>query len=188
MKRARFSILLWRFLTAITRQLFFLVLFHCSVAGQNQPLTGEFGLGSGRIKITANTLIADSKENSAEFKGNVKAVQKETVITSDRLKIYFKKGRSENTQNPDPDSLEKIVVSGNVEIQFDKRVAVTQEAVYITKDKRLVLKGANTKITSGKDTITGEKITLFRDTGRIQVEGSRANRVEAIIYPGEKAD
>lgn len=168
--------------------LFFLLPLPLAALGQTEPLTGEFGLGSGKIKITADTLIADSKENSAEFKGDVKAVQKETIITSDRLKIYFKKGRSENAQNPDPDALEKIVISGNVEIKFDKRVAVTQEAIYITEDKRLVLKGSNTRITSGKDTITGEKITLFRDTGRIQVEGSRANRVEAIIYPGEKED
>jgi lipopolysaccharide export system protein LptA len=168
--------------------LLFLFPFHLVASAQKGGSNNEFGLGSGEIKITADNLIANSKENSAEFSGNVKAVQKDTVITSDRLKIFFKSGTDNNKENPDPDALQKIVITGNVEIKFDKRVAVTQEAVYITQGKRLVLKGPNTKITSGKDTITGEKITLFRDTGRVQVEGSRANRVEAIIYPGEKKE
>ena len=188
MKRASFNIFLWHSITVIVIQLAFLLMLQPYGTAQTSNPTGEFGLGYGKIKITAENLIADSKENSAEFKGNVKAVQKDTIITSDRLKIYFKNGTSTKKEAPNQDVLEKIVVSGDVEIKFDKRVAVTQEAVYITEEKRLVLSGTNTKITSGKDTITGEKITLFRDTGRIQVEGSQANRVEAIIYPGEKED
>lgn len=146
----------------------------------------EFGLGSGRIQITSNQLIADSNENSAEFSGDVKAIQEDTVITSDRLKLYFKKESNENGENPDADSLLKILVTGNVEIKFDNRVAVTQEAVYITDEKRLILTGPNTKISSGKDTITGEKIIYYREKGRIEVEAGKGNRVEAIIYPGEK--
>ncbi len=157
----------------------------CVAESQREGLD-EFGLGSGQIQITSDQLIADSEENSAEFIGNVRAVQKDTTITSNRMKIYFKKSAKETKEEPAPDALLKIVISGNVEIKFDNRVAVTQEAVYIAEEKRLVLRGPNTKITSGKDTISGEKITYFRDKGRIQVEGGQGNRVEALIYPGPK--
>ena len=175
-----------RSIPEIAIPLLILFLLSSDTVALAQNPTGEFGLGTGKVQITADKLIADSKENSAEFRGNVKAVQQDTIITSDRLKIYFKKEQNRSERQPASDAIERIEVIDNVEIKFDKRVAVTKEAVYITDGKRLVLKGPNTTITSGKDTITGEKITLFRETGRIQVEGGKASQVEAIIYPGEK--
>lgn len=186
MKHTRFSAVLRRRFTIIVSLLIFSFFLQSKVNAQSDAIKNEFGLGSGQIRITSNQLIADSEENSAEFSGEVKAIQEDTVITSDRLKLYFKKGSDQSSEKPDPDSLLKIVVTGNVEIKFDNRVAVTQEAVYITDEKRLVLTGPNTKISSGKDTITGEKITYYREKGRIEVEAGQGNRVEAIIYPGKK--
>lgn len=187
MKYIHFDAMLRCWVSTVIIILTILFLFLPPAAADSQDKTlNEFGLGSGQIQITSDQLIADSEENSAEFSGNVKAVQKDTIITSDRMKIYFKKSAKETNDEPAPDALIKIVISGDVEIKFDNRVAVTQEAVYIAEEKRLVLTGPNTKITSGKDTISGEKITYYRDKGRIQVEGGQGNRVEAIIYPGPK--
>lgn len=186
MKYTRFSVVLRRHIATTVTLLVISSAFHSNAIAQKEDLKDEFGLGAGRIRITSDQLIADSAENSAEFKGNVKAVQENTVITSDRMKLYFKKGSTQKNDDPASDSLLKIVVTGNVEIKFDNRVAVTQEAVYITDDKRLVLKGPGTKISSGMDTITGETITYFREEGRIEVESGQGNRVEAIIYPGAK--
>jgi lipopolysaccharide export system protein LptA len=138
------------------------------------------------IRITAERLVTDSKESSAEFSGHVRAIQGNTVITAQRLKIYYQSGGDADQPVAGSESLKKIIASGDVEIKFDNRVAVTQEAVYITDDKRLVLTGPNSKITSGKDSVSGSKITFFRSNGRIQVESEQGNRVEAVIYPGEK--
>jgi lipopolysaccharide export system protein LptA len=140
-----------------------------------------------KIHITADKLISDNKVDYAEFIGNVRATQEDTVITADSLKIFVKKN-PDNKGTPDggTDSINKIIASGNVKINFDNRVAVTRQAVYNTETGVLVLSGDNSRIISGKDSISGEKITLHRTTGRITVESGKEKRVEAVLYSGEK--
>jgi len=143
--------------------------------------------GNGAIHITSDKLISDNKAGYAEFIGNVKAIQDDTVITSDRLKIFFKK----NIANKGPlsvneESIHKIVAKGTVEIIFDNKVATAQQAVYNTETKVLVLSGNNSKIISEKDSISGEKITFYRIDGRINVESGNKERVEAVFYSGQK--
>lgn len=140
-----------------------------------------------KIHITADKLISDNELDYAEFIGNVRATQEDTVITADRLKIFVKKN-SDNKSDPGSgtESINKIIASGNVKIIFDNRVAVTPQAVYNTETGILVLSGDNSRIISGKDSISGEKITLYRTTGRITVESGEQKRVEAVFYSGEK--
>ena len=140
-----------------------------------------------KIHITADKLISDNDADYAEFIGNVRATQEDTVITADRLKIFVKK----NPDNKDApgvgtESINKIIASGNVKINFDNRVAVTPQAVYNIKTGILVLSGDNSRIVSGKDSISGEKITIYRTTGRITVESGSEKRVEAVFYSVEK--
>jgi len=139
------------------------------------------------IHITSDRLAADNKAGYAEFIGNVKATQGDTVITSDRLKIFYKK----NIANKGPlsvseESIHKIVAIGNVEIKFDNRVATAHQAVYNTETMVLVLSGNNSKIISENDSISGEKITFYRTDGRINVESGNKKRVEAVFYSGKK--
>lgn len=139
------------------------------------------------IHITADRLISDKNAGYAEFIGNVKAVQEETVITADRLKIFFKK----NLDNKDPisvneESIHEIVAKGDVKIKFDNRLAVTEQAVYNTDTMVLVLTGDNSKIISENDSISGEKITLYRTDGRINVESGNKKQVEAVFYSGQQ--
>ena len=148
---------------------------------QKSPGTNE------TIHITSDRLAADNKAGYAEFIGNVKATQGDTVITSDKLKIFYKK----NIANKGPlsvneESIHKIVADGNVEIKFDNRVATAHQAVYNTETMVLVLSGNNSKIISEKDSISGEKITFYRTDGRINVESGNKKRVEAVFYSGKK--
>jgi len=139
-----------------------------------------------KIHITAEKLISDTDAKFVEFIGNVKASQGDTVITSDRLKISYKKDLEyKKNQVVGEESIEKVVAKGNVKIIFAKMVAVTQHAEYITKSRVLVLSGDNSRITKGNDSVSGEKITLFRADGRIIVEGRNEKQVEAVIFSGE---
>ena len=139
-----------------------------------------------RIYITADTLITNTNEKNAEFSGNVKATQGTTVITSDRLKVFYRE-QSEIQQQPaaDTDVIRRIIAEGNVKIVFDNQVATTEHADYIADKNIVILSGSDTKIISGSNSISGNKITLFRDDGRIQVEGSKEKRVEAFFYSQE---
>jgi len=136
-----------------------------------------------KIHIVADTLTADSQSNFAEFKGNVRASQEETVIIADSLKIYYKQGQG---STPGASAITKIVAAGNVKITLDEKVAVTQKAVYTAKTRVMVLSGPNSKITSGKDSLSGEKITYYRDDGRVLVESGKNQRVEAVFFSGGK--
>ena len=140
-----------------------------------------------KIYITADKLIADSEARCAEFIGNVRAVQEDTVIIADRLKIFYKKV-DDNDKNltSDEGSIEKIVSSGNVKINFDDKVAVAQHAVYTSETGVLVLTGPDSKVTSGTNFVSGEKITLYRAEDRMTVESGNKKRVEAVFYSGEK--
>jgi len=137
-----------------------------------------------RIQILSDSLVADNQSKVAEFIGNVKASQGDTVIESERLKVYY--GSGDNSTS-DPEDLaaqvEKIVASGNVRIRFENRLAVTQEAVYNICSQVFILSGEGTRVTSGSSYIVGEKITLRRKDGQVVVIGGESQRVEAVFYP-----
>ncbi|MBU1163527.1 MAG: hypothetical protein KKA75_05170 [Proteobacteria bacterium] len=138
-----------------------------------------------KIYITSDKLVADSEAKWAEFIGNVRAVQEDTVIIADRLKIFYKKVGN-NSSISDEESIEKIVSSGNVKINFEDKVAVAQHAVYTSETGVLVLTGPNSTVTSGTNFVSGEKITIYRAEDRMTVESGNKERVEALFYSKEK--
>ncbi len=173
---------------AVFLSLIFCLVIHMAYANDTARNSKQKSPGKNEaIHITSDRLAADNKAGYAEFIGNVKATQGDTVITSDKLKIFYKK----NIANKGPlsvneESIHKIVADGNVEIKFDNRVATAHQAVYNTETMVLVLSGNNSKIISDKDSISGEKITFYRTDGRINVESGNKKRVEAVFYSGKK--
>jgi len=149
---------------------------------QLKPNPPKVGDADQQMHITSDSMISNNKTNYAEFIGNVKVTQGTTVIVANRLKIFFE-NKLDNQDNlgMNEESIKKIVANGNVTINFDNKVAVSEQAVYITQTKILVLTGANSKITSGKDSVSGEKITIYRDDGRINVESNDKEKVEAVF-------
>ena len=132
-------------------------------------------------------LITDGEQMWAEFTGTVKAVQGATVITSDRLKIFYK--RDAGATGPvtgSCESIDKIVANGNVKIRFEDREAESEQAVYKIDDGVLILTGEGSRVKQGENWISGQKITLHRDGNRMSVEGKKKQRVEAVIYSDGK--
>lgn len=154
-------------------------------SGQNPADSPNADQPKEKILIVADMLTSNSEARFAEFVGNVRATQGDTVITSDRLKIFYSENLAESRSPSGGESaIERIVAAGNVRISFDNRVATAQQAVYNTESKTLVLSGPRSKIVSGADSITGEKITYNRLDGRITVESSSDSRVEAVFHSG----
>ncbi|MFZ1986598.1 MAG: LptA/OstA family protein [Desulfatitalea sp.] len=133
------------------------------------------------IHITADQLVSDTAGRTAEFIGNVKVVQGQTTITSDRLKLNYKGGSKSPTQT-DADSIDTIEAQGHVRMEMDNRVAVAEKAVYTTADRKLVLSGPGAQISSGPDVVEGTTITFFRDSGRVEMVG----QVKAIIRSDQR--
>ena len=142
------------------------------------------------IIITAEQLDSDKNAKFAEFSGNVKAIQADFVITSDKLRIYYKGELldSEKKGN-DEDALKKIVATGNVKITSDQYIAKTEKLEYDTASMTIVLTGENSTVINGKNSITGSKIILYQKDGRVKVLGSKNKRIKAEFYSkGETSD
>lgn len=139
------------------------------------------------IRITADKLFGEIDAGVIEFVGNVKATQAETVITADRLKIiYHPDAIKGETPALEPVSIEKIIATGHVKINYNNIIAETDEAEYTMKSEVLVLKGEQSKVTQAGHSITGTTFTLHRSDGKLTVESGEKQRVKAVFQPSEK--
>jgi lipopolysaccharide export system protein LptA len=106
-------------------------------------------------------LITNNTEKFAEFVGDVRASQGNLVITSDRLRIYYRDDPDRNKdQTGSQESIERVVANGNVQVSTEKYKAQTDQAEYDLDTQVFVLIGENS---------TPQK------------------RVKAVFYPKEKA-
>ena len=160
-----------------------LLLLSVAFAGEN-PLPKD--APREKIHVTADSLSSDSDAKFAEFVGNVKATQGDFIIKSDRLKIYYKESAESKAAPGTAESIEKIVATGNVEIKSEEAVGLTQQAEYDTKTMIVVLTGENSKVFDQKNSVTGSRITIYRNDGRVKVEGDKNKKVNAVLYPKEK--
>jgi lipopolysaccharide export system protein LptA len=143
------------------------------------------------IQITADELISNNEQQYAEFIGNVKVVQADWVITSDKLRIYYEGDlmNSEAKGKSSDQSLKRIVATGNVKIRSDQYSADSEKAEYDMADMTVTLSGEDSTVFQGKNSITGSKIIIYRRDGRVKVEGSKNKRIKAVFYSeGNAAD
>jgi len=144
------------------------------------------GQDNSNVQIKADNLVAYNEASYAEFTGNVSAVQGTTLITSDKLKIYYSKApENKGKKDTGEESIKKVVATGNVVIRSENRTAYTSMAEYTPASKVVVLSGPDSKVTSGNNFVTGEKITFYVNEDRVVVERSKEKQVEAVFYSGE---
>jgi lipopolysaccharide export system protein LptA len=139
---------------------------------------------SSPIEITADMMVTDSKAHAAIFSGNVAAVQAQTRLTADKLTIFYRSGKSSESMSSS--DIERLEALGHVRIWFDNKLAVSNQAVYIIEERKLVLEGPESKVVSGQDEITGSKITFYRDDGRMTLESDERSRVKAVIHSEQR--
>ena len=141
-----------------------------------------------QIQIVADKLITNNTEKFAEFVGDVHASQGNFEITAERLRIYYRDDPDRNKdQTGSQESIKRIVANGNVQISSEKYEAKTDQVEYDLDTQVIVLIGENSTVTSGKNILTGSKITVYRKNGQITVERSPQKRVKAVFYPKEEA-
>jgi len=135
-----------------------------------------------KVYITADRMVTLTENNQSEFIGNVEVVHGDTKIHADRIKAFY------HSVHNHPDNgliqtgtIRTIIANGNVRINFGDRVAESTKAEYITETGMLILSGPNSKVTHGNNSITGSKITLYKNQKRIQVNGGGRKRVKAIL-------
>lgn len=134
--------------------------------------------------ISADKLVTDNNTKSAEFTGNVKATQGDTVITADRLKIFYIADKKKDQRVTGEETIQKMIATGTVTIRFGDVLAKTRRAVYTKETRTIVLTGANSWIGDGKNSVAGSTITLYMDDKRISASSGKSQRVEAVFQTG----
>jgi lipopolysaccharide export system protein LptA len=162
-----------------------LILVLATAAAPFGAVWGEDGNRPEPIEITADQLVTDSNSHTAQFSGNVTAIQGDTKVTADRLVLHYGSATPGN-EEPEQTNIEKFEAFGNVRIEFDNRLAVSDQAVYTTSDRRLILTGPQSKVSSGRDEISGSEIVFDRNSDQVKITGAEKSPVKAVIHSNQR--
>jgi lipopolysaccharide export system protein LptA len=169
--------------------LFVLLLSVSSVYAENiMP-----GKSDEPMEITSNRMEAFNEKKLIVFSGNAKVTQSNSVLKSDKLLLYYKneadktgkKDKIGTIETEKTGDLEKIEAKGNVSLTQEGRVATGDEAVYFRESNKVVMTG-NAMLKEGKNSIRGDRVTVFLNENRGIVESNTQTQVKAIIYPQDK--
>jgi lipopolysaccharide transport protein LptA len=134
------------------------------MGGPAKPAAEKQAVALRDTRITADHMEYNYKESVAILTDNVKVDDVRFTLTADQLFVFLE---STNT-------LERLVVKGNVKVINEDRRASCDRAVYIRAEERLVMAG-NAKLQSmdknGKArTVKGDKITIWTKKGDQRME------------------
>ncbi len=138
------------------------------------------------VQVEADQMIANQKDNSVFFSGQVEAKQEDLTIHSDEMTVYYTSD-AEAAKSGDSRDIKRLLAKGHVEITKQDWVGTGDQAEYFSKERKVVLTG-NTKVWQNNNVVTGETFVLYLDDGRSVVEkGQKAGeRVKAFFYPNSK--
>ncbi len=142
------------------------------------------------LEITADRMEAFNEKKLVVFSGKAKVTQGNSVLTSDKLLLYYNKrepdkNKSEILKSDKTGDLEKIEAKGNVSLTQGDRLATGDEGIYLRDGNKIILTG-NAVLKEGKNVIKGDKVTVFLNENRGMVESNSQKQVEAVIYPQSK--
>ncbi|MBU4212926.1 MAG: LPS export ABC transporter periplasmic protein LptC [Verrucomicrobia bacterium] len=109
--------------------------------------------------ITSTQLSFDQQKRKAVFEENVVVTDREIKILSDRLEVFF----------TEDNKVDRIEAEGHVTIIRNDLRATGDKASYDMKEGKMQLTG-NPRIQRDQDTLTGETVTLWRNSRRILCE------------------
>lgn len=130
-------------------------------AGSNEP-----------IDITGDT--AEFQDNNAVWTGNVRVVQGEAILTSDRLEAMI-------TEDGD---FETITAIGSVRYSNGKE-AITGERAVFNDAARTIVMTDNVIVTQGKQVMSAGKITYWVDTGKVLFTPEAGKRIRGLFFTGK---
>jgi lipopolysaccharide export system protein LptA len=125
--------------------------------------------GESLTVITSDRLTFDYRNRFALFEQNVVVVDAELRITADKMTVNF----------DEKNDVQLIQAEGRVVIVQEDKQARSAKAVYEVAQGTIVLTGSP-EVTRGRDVLTGDTITFWRDENRMKVEP----RARLVIHPG----
>ncbi len=144
--------------------------------------------------ITADVLHGDYAHNLGTFEGNVLVVDPRITVRADKMVVFFGSTNVLTTTGTitttnTTRAVQRIIADGAVVITTpDNKKTNSEHAEYTAVDGKVVLTGGHPRAESADGVVTGDKITFWRDSQRMDVENSQTdtNRPRLLIYPEEQ--
>lgn len=153
--------------------------------------------------ITADVLHGDYAHNLGTFEGNVLVVDPRITVRADKMVVFFGATNvlvtsivtnaagttSPVTATNTTRAVQKIIADGAVVMTTpDNKKTNSEHGEYTAADGKVVLTGGHPTAESADGVVTGDKITFWRDSQRMDVENSQTdtNRPRLLIYPEEQ--
>jgi lipopolysaccharide transport protein LptA len=144
--------------------------------------------------ITADVLHGDYAHNLGTFEGNVLVVDPRITVRADKMVAFFGSTNVLTTTGTitttnTTRAVQRIIADGAVVITTpDNKKTNSEHAEYTAADGKVVLTGGHPRAESADGVVTGDKITFWRDSQRMDVENSQTNtnRPRLLIYPEEQ--
>ncbi len=144
------------------------------VLGAAMPLSGGPDKDKGEpIVITSRRMEAEKLGDKVTFTGDVVLKKEGMTVNSDTMVVYY---------DAPTKSIREIDASGNVVVRKEGRVALSDKAVYDSREEKIVLTG-NARIIENDNQLGGERITLFLRDDRSIVEGGKV-----LFYQDKQAE
>ena len=136
------------------------------------------------IEITANELTVRQKENLAIFRGDVDAVQGDTSLKADELRVFYV-SQDGNAPGAGNNNIRRIEASGNVLLAQPDQSASGDRGVYDVPNNKVTLSG-NVVLSNPENVVRGTQLDYDLSTGVATVsasgaEAGRPARVRAVF-------
>lgn len=132
------------------------------------------------IQIESNELQIREQEKTAEFTGNVKAVQGKTQLRAGKMIVHYKgEGASVSGGNTDIDSID---VMEKVFLATETQQATADKGRFDMAAQTFVLEGKEVVLSEGQNVFVGCRLTVHMSTGEARLE-SCGRRVQIQLDP-----
>ncbi len=123
----------------------------------------------------------DLSSKTISLTGNVIIGLGSMTIVSDNATIWTKENAGAD-RHYDPESIIKLEANGNVSIELESGIAISEKAVYVEESKILFLSGKPAEVTSNNRTVTGDVIRINCQTEMITVEKATVVQTKDFVY------
>ncbi|MEM9399025.1 MAG: lipopolysaccharide transport periplasmic protein LptA [Verrucomicrobiota bacterium] len=110
--------------------------------------------------ITSDNFKLDLAEKQGVFSGKVVVVHPRFELKAEEIIVFFTDGNK----------ISRMLAKGNVKIDQVDKSSESREAEYFVTDKKIILSG-NPVVMQGENQVSGNTITLFPDSDKMEVEG-----------------
>jgi lipopolysaccharide transport protein LptA len=159
-----------------------------TVAAAKSPVASGGSTNEPTV-ITAEVLHGDYLHNLGTFEGNVLAVDPRMTVRADKMTVFFGGTNMVTSAGTNTTrTVQKIIAEGGVVINTpDNKKTKSDRAEYTSGDGKVVLTG-HPSAESSDGVVTGQRITFWRDSQKMDVESSQTetNRSRLLIYPEEQ--